>query len=173
MGSTALFPRSIIYCRSLPSLFEFHRDAGWISFSSVFCSLCDSHHGRENKYTFPNTGNESFVIQVVRNKKLCHHRVTKPSQETRTDSMTQSFRYPDLGLSFCKTWDRKNVDNGQRTEPKEENFFLTWISGMFIGLLIMPSLEGRPFTFLKPILRPWMFWQLQSLFSSLHLCQMI
>lgn len=31
----------------------------------------------------------------------------------------------------------------------------------------------RPLTFLKPLLRSWMFWQLQSLLSSLHLCQMI
>lgn len=68
------------------------------------------------------------------------------SPETRSDSLNRSFRYPDLGFSFCKIWDRKNVDNCHRTEPKEENFFFfflsSWISGMFIGLLIMPRLDA-------------------------------
>lgn len=81
------------------------------------------------------------------NKKVCHLSVTITSRETHSNSMTQSFRYPDLGFSFCKIWDRKNVYNGQRTESKEEeNFFFPLefqecLLGCSLCLVWMPSVH--------------------------------
>lgn len=86
-------------------------------------------------------------------------------RSTHFDAMTQSFMFPDFGFSFCRIWDRKNVDNGRRTEAKEENFFFS-LNFRNVYWAAHYSLFGcRIFTLPKPSMWSRVFWQLRSLFS--------
>lgn len=154
----ALLPRSIIFCLIL--LAPIHRDAEQVLLCLLPLALCFA------------SCRERSISSGVRNS-LCHHPVNINTCWCY-DSVVHQV-YPDLGFSLCKIWDWKNVDNGRRTEAKEENFFFfpPWISGMFIGLLIIPCLDAVFSLSPNQLCDPECSDSSGHCFSSLHLCQVI
>lgn len=135
------------------------------SSSSVFFCLLSTH--------FPTRGVNPLwcILSGIRNS-LCHHPVTINTHWCYDSVFYQI--YPDLGFSFCQIWDRKTMDSGQWPEDtsRQKLFYSLNIRNVYWAAHY--SLFGcRIFTLPKPIMWSRVFWQLRSLFSSLHLCQVI
>lgn len=118
-------------CRCFPSVF--------------FCLLCASHHAGEDRYAFPNTGSESFVIHLVRNKKLL---VSPPCDDHHVDALTRSF------TKSIQTWVLDSVKETERMwtmaggQKQRKTFF-----SLNVYWAAHYSLFGcRIFTFPNPIM---------------------
>lgn len=104
----------------------------------VFCSHCASHHAGE---VLANMGSESFVIHLVRNKKLL---VSPPCDDQHTLMLWLS-RSPSLSrldLASVKSESERMWTVARGQKQRRKTFFSPWISGMFIALLIIPCLDA-------------------------------